>query len=70
MSYPIRFKVVSKTGRVLTKDECPMLAPNGNLAIKLDAFYMGLTFQPCSDWELWVALDKVNGQWDYKKVGY
>lgn len=71
MAYPIRFKITGKNGLKLAKDEVPLLFPNGNLAVaNTEHFYTTHTFQSCANFELWVALEKVDGKWDYKKIGY
>ena len=84
MAFPIRFKLINKeTGEVI-KGNKPGTRhmPNGLCSVVLlpdgtPAFWSSdggwhemVRTVSCKEYELWVAIDKVDGKWNYIQVGF
>lgn len=49
----------------------PCVNEQGNVfAVNFEHFYMSGEFLSPAEWELWVATEKEDGQWKYRRVGY
>ncbi len=73
MAFPIRYRLRHKeTGEIAKKDETLYaITPGGQpVVVNTEHYYISVDYPSTSKFTLEVAIEKIKGKWDYKKVGF